>query len=247
MARALARGWGEPVLCSDAGSGRAAALAARARRRGRSLEPSRSPSGPTSSCCATSRRSSSEVAARSPGTPRPSPRSSAASTAGALHEAYPGVAGVPLDAEHAGRGASRRDLLRAAPDEVDARAGGARCSRCSSGSGAVVKVPERLIDAAGGGRWASGPAYQALLAEAQVDAAVRHGLDAGAGQPAGGRDDGRHAPRCSQARDYDTLAVRREVTSPGRDRPPAGWRRSSAAACGRVPGRDRRACVGAGR
>ena len=28
MARALARGWGEPVLCSDAGSGRAQALVA---------------------------------------------------------------------------------------------------------------------------------------------------------------------------------------------------------------------------
>jgi pyrroline-5-carboxylate reductase len=28
MARALALGWGEPVLCTDAGSGRAAALAA---------------------------------------------------------------------------------------------------------------------------------------------------------------------------------------------------------------------------
>src|ERR1017187_5899189 len=27
MARALARGWGDPVLCSDAGSGRARALA----------------------------------------------------------------------------------------------------------------------------------------------------------------------------------------------------------------------------
>ena len=28
MARALARGWGDPVLCTDGGSGRAAALAA---------------------------------------------------------------------------------------------------------------------------------------------------------------------------------------------------------------------------
>jgi pyrroline-5-carboxylate reductase len=28
MARAMARGWGDPVLCSDAGSGRAAALVA---------------------------------------------------------------------------------------------------------------------------------------------------------------------------------------------------------------------------
>src|SRR4051812_7125510 len=28
MARALARGWGEPILCTDSGSGRAAALVA---------------------------------------------------------------------------------------------------------------------------------------------------------------------------------------------------------------------------
>ena len=28
MARAMARGWGDPVLCSDSGSGRAPALAA---------------------------------------------------------------------------------------------------------------------------------------------------------------------------------------------------------------------------
>ena len=59
-----------------------------------------------------------------------------------------------------------------------------------------------------------GPAYQALLAEAQVDAAVRHGL-----APAlAGRLVPRRWPaprRCSQRRDYDTLAVRREVTSPG--------------------------------
>jgi len=59
-----------------------------------------------------------------------------------------------------------------------------------------------------------GPAYQALLAEAQVDAAVRHGLkpalaarlvvETMAGTAA-----------LLTARDYDTLAVRREVTSPG--------------------------------
>jgi pyrroline-5-carboxylate reductase len=58
------------------------------------------------------------------------------------------------------------------------------------------------------------PAYYALLAEAQVDAAVRHGLkpslagtlvvDTMAGTAA-----------LLAARDYDTLAVRREVTSPG--------------------------------
>ena len=60
-----------------------------------------------------------------------------------------------------------------------------------------------------------GPAYQALVVEAQVDAAVRHGLAPRARRPARGRDDGRHARRCSAHREYDTLAVRREVTSPG--------------------------------
>ena len=43
--------------------------------------------------------------------------------------------------------------------------------------GSVVTVPERLLSAATAVSGV-GPAYQALLAEAQVDAAVRHGLGA---------------------------------------------------------------------
>ena len=59
-----------------------------------------------------------------------------------------------------------------------------------------------------------GPAYQALLVEAQVDAAVRHGLAAGvAGRLVAETMAGTAA--LLQMRDYDTLAVRREVTSPG--------------------------------
>ena len=59
-----------------------------------------------------------------------------------------------------------------------------------------------------------GPAYQALLVEAQVDAAVRHGMAAGlAGQLVVETMAGTAA--LLQIRDYDTLAVRREVTSPG--------------------------------
>ncbi|MFZ0975135.1 MAG: pyrroline-5-carboxylate reductase dimerization domain-containing protein, partial [Solirubrobacteraceae bacterium] len=42
----------------------------------------------------------------------------------------------------------------------------------------VVKVPERLMSAAGA-VMGVGPAYHALLVEAQVDAAVRHGLAPG--------------------------------------------------------------------
>ena len=59
-----------------------------------------------------------------------------------------------------------------------------------------------------------GPAYQALLAEAQVDAAVRHGLGAPlAGQLVAETMSGTAALLADHG--YDTLAVRREVTSPG--------------------------------
>jgi pyrroline-5-carboxylate reductase len=61
---------------------------------------------------------------------------------------------------------------------------------------------------------AVGPAYQALLAEAQVDAAVRHGLGAAmAGRLVAETMAGTAA--LLQHRSHDTLAVRREVTSPG--------------------------------
>jgi len=77
----------------------------------------------------------------------------------------------------------------------------------------VVKVPERLIGAAGA-LMGVGPAYQALLVEAQVDAAVRHGLaPALAGQLVAETMAGTAA--LLETRDYDTLAIRRAVTSPG--------------------------------
>jgi len=79
--------------------------------------------------------------------------------------------------------------------------------------GEVVTVPERLLDAATAVAGV-GPAYQALLAEAQVDAAVRHGLSA----PVAGRLVAATMAGTAEllaARGYDTLAVRREVTSPG--------------------------------
>jgi pyrroline-5-carboxylate reductase len=59
-----------------------------------------------------------------------------------------------------------------------------------------------------------GPAYQALLAEAQVDAGVRHGLRPElVGQLVAQTMAGSAA--LLKSRDYDTLAVRRGVTSPG--------------------------------
>jgi pyrroline-5-carboxylate reductase len=58
-----------------------------------------------------------------------------------------------------------------------------------------------------------GPAYQALLTEAQVDAAVRHGLPA----PVAGQlvvETMAGTAGLLTARGFDTLSVRREVTSP---------------------------------
>ena len=79
--------------------------------------------------------------------------------------------------------------------------------------GTVVNVPEKLMGAAGA-LMGVGPAYQALLVEAQVDAGVRHGLAA----PLAGRlvaETMAGTAALLETRDYDTLAIRREVTSPG--------------------------------
>ena len=78
--------------------------------------------------------------------------------------------------------------------------------------GTVVTIEERLLGVALGVS-SVGPAYQALLLEAQVDAAVRHGLKpAVAAQLVAETMAG--TAELLRIRDYDTLTVRREVTSP---------------------------------
>jgi len=79
--------------------------------------------------------------------------------------------------------------------------------------GTVIRMQERLIDPATA-VMGVGPAYQALLVEAQVDAAVRHGL----GSALAARlavETMLGTALLLVERGYDTLAVRREVTSPG--------------------------------
>jgi pyrroline-5-carboxylate reductase len=79
--------------------------------------------------------------------------------------------------------------------------------------GTVVDVPEKLMGIAGACSGV-GPAYWALLVEAQVDAAIRRGLPADLASTlvvetmAGSAE-------LLRAREGDTFAVRREVTSPG--------------------------------
>jgi pyrroline-5-carboxylate reductase len=79
--------------------------------------------------------------------------------------------------------------------------------------GLLVEVADGLVDVAMG-LMSNAPAYVALLAEAQVDAGVRHGL---APDKAAEMVVQTFAGTAAllRARGNDTLAVRREVTSPG--------------------------------
>jgi pyrroline-5-carboxylate reductase len=79
--------------------------------------------------------------------------------------------------------------------------------------GTVVPTPESLIDTAMAVMSCS-PAFFALVVEALVDAGVRNGLQPeAASQMAVGAMAGTAA--VLRAQDFDTLALRRRVTSPG--------------------------------
>jgi pyrroline-5-carboxylate reductase len=79
--------------------------------------------------------------------------------------------------------------------------------------GTLVVLDDGMIDVAMG-LMSNAPAYYALVVEAQVDAGVRHGLTADQAarlvvQTMAG------TAELIRRQDYDTLAVRRAVTSPG--------------------------------
>jgi pyrroline-5-carboxylate reductase len=135
----------------------------------------------------------------------------AGATFGQLSQAYPGVPVfrlIPNTPVEVRRGVT----LYAPASEVD-RDVEQSVLELFRRVGTVVTVEDRLLGVAAAVS-SLGPAYQALLTEAQVDAAVRLGLkpalasalvvETMAGTAA-----------LLQARDYDTLDVRREVTSPG--------------------------------
>jgi pyrroline-5-carboxylate reductase len=209
MARALARGWRDPVLVSDSGSGRANALADEVG--GEALD----------SNVAVADRADLVVLCHKPaqfmGVSREIAGHAKAIASvlsgidtGKLREAYgaPVFRFMPNTPVEVRRGV----ICYAAEPEVET-ALEREVLELFGRLGTVVTVPERLMPACGA-VVGVGPAYQALLVEAQVDAAVRHGLAAGlAGQLVAETMAGTAA--LLHTRGYDTLAVRREVTSPG--------------------------------
>jgi pyrroline-5-carboxylate reductase len=209
MARALARGWGDPVLCSDSGSGRAAALAAELGGRAGSNAEVAAEADLVVLCHKPYQLDA--VAGEIAGRARAVASVLGSSTIAELRAAYPGtpvfrlIPNTPVEV--------RRGVTCYAPGpEVDAELE-REVIALFARVGRVVTIEERLLDVATAVAGV-GPAYQALIAEAQVDAAVRMGLHATlASQLVVETMTGSAA--LLQARNYDTLTVRREVTSPG--------------------------------
>jgi pyrroline-5-carboxylate reductase len=215
MARALARGWGEPVLCTDSGSGGAQRLVDELG--GERVASNRELAQRVDVVILCHKPYHLEEVAAQIADVAPAVVSVLGGTGTeALQRAYPRsqvFALMPNTCVEVRQGvtvyAQREAATAGALDAALEREVIALFERV----GRVVLVPERLLDAASAISGV-GPAYQALLAEAQVDAAVRRGLRADlAAQLVTATMAGSAA--LIAARGYDTLAVRREVTSPG--------------------------------
>jgi pyrroline-5-carboxylate reductase len=212
MARALARGWGDPVLCSDAGSGRAAALVEELG--GEALDSNLAVAERADLVVLCHKPAGLEAVAQEIGGVAKAVASVLGGTpTGVLRSAYRGTPVfrmMPNTAVEVRRGVvcySPDRQLAADPSlEAEVLALFGRLGR-------VVSLDEPLMEVATA-VMGVGPAYQALLAEAQVDAAVRHGLKPKLAAELVAETMGGTAALLA-ARGYDTLAVRREVTSPG--------------------------------
>jgi pyrroline-5-carboxylate reductase len=210
MARGLARGWGRPVLCTDVRPAAAEALVAELG--GEVL----------GSNAELAQRADVVVLCHKP----PQLAQVAAEVAPhakAVASILGGVALADLKAAYPDRPAYR--FLPSTPVEVRQgvvvrAADGHQDTRLDhdvpalfAELGLLVEVEDALVDAAMG-LMSCAPAYVALLAEAQVDAGVRHGLPPDkAAEMVVQTFAGTAA--LLRARGNDTLAVRREVTSPG--------------------------------
>lgn len=209
MASALARGWGDPVLCTDAVAGKAEALAAELGGEAAESNAALATSVDAIFLCHKPDQLDA-VAAQVEG--NDDGKTVVSILAGvpleALRRAYPRARAVvrlmPNVAVEIGRGTI---CLAAESDEDE------ELVKLLKRVATVVEVPERLIDVATA-VMGVGPAYVSLFVEAQVDAAVRLGMPpALAAELATASTEGSAA--LLAARDFDTLALRRAVTSPG--------------------------------
>jgi pyrroline-5-carboxylate reductase len=222
MARALARGWGRPVLCSDPIAERARSLAAEV---GGEALASNAELAARAELLVLCHKPAQLAAVAEEVGPGGTPVASilAVTPVAALREAYPGrpvyrfIPSLPVEVR---QGAV---VQAAGPGTLDGGADGRSAAERSATDAAVaelfaelgtlVVLDDALVDVAMG-LMACAPAYVALVAEAQIDAGVRRGIPAAQGaemvvQTLAG------TAELLRRRGYDTLAVRREVSSPG--------------------------------
>jgi pyrroline-5-carboxylate reductase len=216
MARALARGWGRPVLCSDPLHERAAALAAEVG--GEALQSNAEVAQRADIVVLCHKPAQlQDVAAEIAPHVRAVASILAATPLSALHAAYPErrvyrfIPSLPVEV--------RQGAIVQADDPEQAAiltgdiAADAQVHDLFAELGTLVVLPDALVDVAMG-LMSCAPAYVALVAEAQVDAGVRHGIPAAQGaelvvQTLAG------TAELLRRRDNDTHAIRREVASPG--------------------------------
>jgi pyrroline-5-carboxylate reductase len=213
MARALARGWGRPLLCADPMHERARELA---RETGGEALAGNAEVAARADLVVLCHKPAQLESVAAEVAPHAQAVASilAATPLARLQEAYPQrpvyrfMPSLPVEVRQGAvvQAASGEDApLDAALD--------ARVHDLFAELGTLVVLDDALVDVAMG-LMSCGPAYLALVAEAQVDAGVRHGIPAAQGaalvvQTLAG------TAELLRRRDYDTQAVRREVSSPG--------------------------------
>ncbi len=233
MARALARGWGRPVLCFDPVAECARALARETGGEALASNAEVAARAELVVLChkpAQLRGVAEEVAPHA----RAVASILAATPLADVKEAYPErpvyrfMPSLPVEvrqgavvqaADPARAAAPPGDLavdaLAQTPTERLSEDGAldAQVRELFAELGTLVVLDDALLDVATG-LMSCAPAYVALVAEAQIDAGVRRGIPAAEGarlvvQTLAG------TAELLRRRDYDTLALRREVSSPG--------------------------------
>jgi pyrroline-5-carboxylate reductase len=210
MARALARGWGHPVICADPIAERAEALAAELGGEAVATNAEVAQRADLVVLCHKPAQLEAVAAELAPHA-RVVASILAATPLAALKGAYPDrpvyrfIPSLPVEV----RQGAVVQAAGPAQDEHTDRAVGELFGEL----GTLVLLEDRLVDVAMG-LMSCAPAYVALVAEAQVDAGVRHGIPAAQGaelvvQTLAG------TAELLRRRGNDTVAIRREVASPG--------------------------------
>jgi pyrroline-5-carboxylate reductase len=212
MARALARGWGDPVLCADPVGERAAELAEELG--GEALGSNREVAQRADVVVLCHKPAQLEAVAEElrDGLDRQAVISILGGRGVAdVEAAYPGrpvVRLMPNTAVEVGRGVITYTRGARVDDDLDGR-----LRELVGRLGQVVPLEDRLVDAATGINGVA-PAYVAMIVEAWSDAGVKAGLTADVATRMA-IESATGALELLRARGEDTLAVRRAVTSPG--------------------------------